>query len=791
MRLPPWAKDAYDFVRLNRLALESDHVSQRLHHWIDLVFGHTQRGPPAVAAHNVFYYLTYEGAVDIDAIDDAVLREATEAQIEHYGQTPSQLMTKPHPPRLPLEECVRPLCADVASLSNLRAYTPDHQLLGLAASDTGGGGGGGGSSDGGGGGSDDGTAATIAAAPSAPSAAGATPAAPVLSVAVLPGSGGGRLLVVFADLLVATYRWSAMPDAHDFPFTVRPERVRQLPCQASSMSSYAIFDSAACAGGGGAGNGGHRGRRGLSPSPDGTTEEKAGGDGADARGFVDLRAEGGVDPRRPSPRRRWRRLREGENGEEEEEEEEGDDLLLRGVGGLELEDEGQEDGEEAEIEEEEDSILGGDAMGGSMGPWNFALAAGHRLICCGFWDHAVKCYALHDGLRPLQTGGNGGHRGAVNCVQVGEDGRTLVTAGQDGTCRVWVVADQGDIAAALRTDSAYLAPAAAAAASAAGMATSAGGVAASSGGAAAGTAAAAGSPLLGRRHSAALAASAGGAGSGDAGAATKALGPAGMPSDGMDTAGFPMPGGNGGGGAAGGSVAGSADDALAAASSQAGQATGGPTPGGGPSSSSSGGAAASSSSSGQQGQQAPLQCVAMLWGHDTPVVSLSLSTQLDLLASGSADGAIVLHRVRKGKYVQRIPYPGGHPVHLLHLCPETGNMVAHSWADRSLHAFSLNGHPLARVPHLPERLYALAATADGALLLTGGQRGVVGIHHVHSLEQIHEVHIGHGPIRCLNFTPDHQYLLVGSEDGRFSVLADPLSRLQMLHRVLSRTFFGI
>ena len=36
---------------------------------IDLIFGY-KRGPAAVKAHNVFYYLTYAGAVDLDNIDD-------------------------------------------------------------------------------------------------------------------------------------------------------------------------------------------------------------------------------------------------------------------------------------------------------------------------------------------------------------------------------------------------------------------------------------------------------------------------------------------------------------------------------------------------------------------------------------------------------------------------------------------------------------------------------------------------------------------------------------------------
>ncbi len=74
MELPPWAKGSPDeFVRLQREALECDHVSEHLHDWIDLIFGYKQRGRAAEAAANVFYYLTYEGAVELDDILDARL----------------------------------------------------------------------------------------------------------------------------------------------------------------------------------------------------------------------------------------------------------------------------------------------------------------------------------------------------------------------------------------------------------------------------------------------------------------------------------------------------------------------------------------------------------------------------------------------------------------------------------------------------------------------------------------------------------------------------------------------
>ena len=80
--LPPWARGSpEEFVRINRAALESDHVSKHLQHWIDLIFGFKQRGGEAEKAYNVFHYLTYEGAVDLESIDDPILRQAVETQV--------------------------------------------------------------------------------------------------------------------------------------------------------------------------------------------------------------------------------------------------------------------------------------------------------------------------------------------------------------------------------------------------------------------------------------------------------------------------------------------------------------------------------------------------------------------------------------------------------------------------------------------------------------------------------------------------------------------------------------
>lgn len=100
VELPPWANHSpAEFVRQMRLALESEHVSNHLHLWIDLVFGVDQRN---ILKHNVFYHLTYPqppSTSNSGAPVDEVTKQANEAQIMEFGQTPKQLFSQKHPAR--------------------------------------------------------------------------------------------------------------------------------------------------------------------------------------------------------------------------------------------------------------------------------------------------------------------------------------------------------------------------------------------------------------------------------------------------------------------------------------------------------------------------------------------------------------------------------------------------------------------------------------------------------------------------------------------------------------------
>uniref|UniRef100_A0A8C4XEE4 Lysosomal trafficking regulator n=1 Tax=Erpetoichthys calabaricus TaxID=27687 RepID=A0A8C4XEE4_ERPCA len=96
VNLPPWARnDPRLFILIHRQALESDQVSQTLCQWIDLVFGHKQKGKAAVSAINVFHPATYFG-MDVSAVEDPVQRRALETMIKTYGQTPRQLFNAAH-----------------------------------------------------------------------------------------------------------------------------------------------------------------------------------------------------------------------------------------------------------------------------------------------------------------------------------------------------------------------------------------------------------------------------------------------------------------------------------------------------------------------------------------------------------------------------------------------------------------------------------------------------------------------------------------------------------------------
>jgi len=84
----------------------------------------SQRGPAAVSALNVFFYLTYEGNVDLAALTDPAEVRSLKAQINNFGQMPPQLLLQAHPARRarppPASPCAPAGAAFVPALKHVR-----------------------------------------------------------------------------------------------------------------------------------------------------------------------------------------------------------------------------------------------------------------------------------------------------------------------------------------------------------------------------------------------------------------------------------------------------------------------------------------------------------------------------------------------------------------------------------------------------------------------------------------------------------------------------------------------
>ena len=104
VELPGWAKTPFDFIYMNRKALESEYVSAHLHNWIDLIWGEKQRGEKAKKANNVFMPQMYDDIWTPTNLNNPSTRAEIEAILCHVGQVPPQMFDKPHPVRVPARQ---------------------------------------------------------------------------------------------------------------------------------------------------------------------------------------------------------------------------------------------------------------------------------------------------------------------------------------------------------------------------------------------------------------------------------------------------------------------------------------------------------------------------------------------------------------------------------------------------------------------------------------------------------------------------------------------------------------
>jgi len=193
--------------------------------------------------------------------------------------------------------------------------------------------------------------------------------------------------------------------------------------------------------------------------------------------------------------------------------------------------------------------------------------------------------------------------------------------------------------------------------------------------------------------------------------------------------------------------------------------------------------APSSSSSARVQRRLPIkdQPRVIIYAHKAPVTCLALSTELDVVASGSQDGLLMLHTLRLGLPVHSIHMHGGVPASLLSLDVQQRLIIVHSHQNQMLQTFTVNGRPVTS-SQVSEELHALCCSPCGRFLVTGGEGGMATLRWLHSLEAIIRYEIGHGPITALTITPE-ECLLIGSADGSL-VLFSPDMRRHITRRLL-------
>lgn len=183
-------------------------------------------------------------------------------------------------------------------------------------------------------------------------------------------------------------------------------------------------------------------------------------------------------------------------------------------------------------------------------------------------------------------------------------------------------------------------------------------------------------------------------------------------------------------------------------------------------------------------------CCLVLWGHGSPISSLTFDTDLDIVVSGSVDGTICIHTVRRGEFIRSLQVADFFPPANI-LATESdgvdscnvrklainkdGTFVAHLETGL-LQMYTINGVKLGCID-AGEKLHAMEMIPGGHSLVTGGESGHVIIRSLRNLGIRYVLDLSdYGPIHCITFTPPplhsrsiRQFMFVGTQDGSITV----------------------
>uniref|UniRef100_A0A2C9M808 BEACH domain-containing protein n=1 Tax=Biomphalaria glabrata TaxID=6526 RepID=A0A2C9M808_BIOGL len=178
----------------------------------------------------------------------------------------------------------------------------------------------------------------------------------------------------------------------------------------------------------------------------------------------------------------------------------------------------------------------------------------------------------------------------------------------------------------------------------------------------------------------------------------------------------------------------------------------------------------------------PLQT---LYGHDSEVTAVHISTELDLVVSASKDGTVILHTVLKGHYTMTLRAPsqlgwtldiplmavsdtGQIVLYCVEMEKQTGEGRRRQQERHCLHLYSVNGKHLFSEP-LTSSLGDMCMSGDHLILGNGsGQLTVMEIFGLRPLTTM-ELLL---PIQCITLSNGNSHILVGLRDGKLIIIGN-------------------
>ncbi|KAG7265442.1 hypothetical protein CRUP_002251 [Coryphaenoides rupestris] len=171
--------------------------------------------------------------------------------------------------------------------------------------------------------------------------------------------------------------------------------------------------------------------------------------------------------------------------------------------------------------------------------------------------------------------------------------------------------------------------------------------------------------------------------------------------------------------------------------------------------------------------------VQVLYGHTDEVLCVSISTELDMAVSGSRDGTVIMHSVRRGQYLRclRPPCESSLPLSVLHLALSwEGHLLVHTCLEgkaslkdkNALHLYSVNGKHLASEP-LQEQVTDMGVSQAPWWCR---QRAGLPVRR----ESLYSLALCAAPlamrvaVRCVSVTKERSHALVGLQDGKLIVV---------------------